>query len=70
RTTTGFINGADTAATYTLPNPPDDTFNNLREVLGKRRYRTLTEKVGNETHIYADKNRFSGFGTFPFHIGL
>jgi cytochrome c biogenesis protein len=70
RTTTGFINGADTAATYTLPNATDDTLAKLREVLARRRYRTLTEKVGDETHIYADKNRFSGFGTFPFHIGL
>ena len=69
-TTRGFINSADTAAAYTLPIDQDETLTKLRDVLSKRRYRMLTEKVGDATHIYADKNRFSGFGTFPFHIGL
>lgn len=70
RTTMGFINKAETAATYSLPIDDAETLETFREVLNKRRYRILTEQVGNDTHIYADKNRFSGFGTFPFHIGL
>lgn len=69
-TSMGFINGADTAAMYTLPLPADTVLERVQSVLGKGRYRVLTEKKGNETHIYGDRNRFSGFGTFPFHIGL
>lgn len=69
-TSMGFINGADTAATYALSTPVSATLGHLQGVLGKRRYRVLTEQVGDQTHIYADKNRFSGFGTFPFHLGL
>jgi cytochrome c biogenesis protein len=69
-TTRGFINSADTAASYTLSLNHTEALAKLREVLAKRRYRMLTEQVGEATHVYADKNRFSGFGTFPFHIGL
>lgn len=69
-TSTGFINGADTAATYALETPVDESLGHITGVLEKSRYRVLTEKKGDATHIYADKNRFSGFGTFPFHIGL
>ena len=70
RTSLGFINKADTSATYTIPAGDPDTLDKLKDVLGKKRYRVLTEQIGDDTHIYADKNRFSGFGTFPFHIGL
>lgn len=69
-TSTGFIKGADTAATYTIDAPDHELLDHLKGVLGKSRYRVLTEQKGDATHIYADKNRFSGFGTFPFHIGL
>lgn len=70
RTSMGFISKADTAATYTLTADDSDSLAKLKDVLAKKRYRVLTEQHGDETHIYADKNRFSGFGTFPFHIGL
>lgn len=69
-TSMGFINGADTAATYTVAAPVSESLGHLTGVLEKGRYRVLTEQKGDTTHIYADKNRFSGFGTFPFHIGL
>lgn len=69
-TSMGFINGAETAATYQLETSADTAFNQLQETLTKRRYRVLTEKVGEATHVYADKNRFANFGTFPFHLGL
>lgn len=69
-TSMGFINGADTAATYSLAAPAEETLGHVQGVLEKSRYRVLTEQKGDTTHIYADKNRFSGFGTFPFHIGL
>lgn len=70
RTSMGFINGAETAAEYSLEATPEGSLENLRDVLSKRRYRVLTEKHGDATHIYADKNRFGNFGTFPFHLGL
>lgn len=69
-TSMGFINGADTAAAYSLATPAQDALGHITEVFGKSRYRVITEQKGDSTHIYADKNRFSGFGTFPFHIGL
>lgn len=69
-TSMGFINGADTAATYTLSAPREESINQITGVFEKARYRVLTEQKGDAIHIYADKNRFSGFGTFPFHIGL
>ncbi len=69
-TTRGFLKGADTEATYSLAAPIEETVGNLRGVLEKNRWRVLTEQKDDETHIYADKNRYSGFGTFPFHIGL
>lgn len=69
-TSMGFINGADTAAKYTVPTPLEETLTHVNGVLAKGRWRVLTETKGEDTHIYADKNRFSGFGTFPFHIGL
>ncbi len=69
-TSRGFLKSADTQATYTIPAPIDDAIGNLRGVLEKGRYRILTEEKDDETHFYADKNRFSGFGTFPFHLGL
>lgn len=70
RTNLGFINKADTSATYAIPAEDTDTLGKLEDVLSKKRYRVMTEQIGDDTHIYADKNRFSGFGTFPFHIGL
>lgn len=69
-TSMGFIKGADTAATYSLPTSPDATLDQVDGVFRKGRWRVLTEKRADDIHIYADKNRFGGFGTFPFHIGL
>lgn len=69
-TSMGFINGADTSAAYALAAPVEGSIDDVTKTLEKKRYRVLTEKKGDDIHIYADKNRFSGFGTFPFHIGL
>ncbi len=69
-TSMGFINAADTAATYSLAVPPETATERVTDALRSKRYRVLTERNGDATHIYADKNRFGSFGTFPFHIGL
>jgi cytochrome c biogenesis protein len=36
----------------------------------KRHYRTVTTEVAGELHLYADRYRYSKFGTFPFHLAL
>lgn len=69
-TSRGFLRGAETNAVYTLTGTHEDILGSIERVLKGKRYRVLTEKVGDETHFYADKNRFSNLGTFPFHIGL
>jgi cytochrome c biogenesis protein len=69
-TTRGFINNAETNAIYRTGKDGDEIFSSIETLLKGKRYRILTEKVGEETHFYADKNRFSNLGTFPFHLGL
>lgn len=69
-TTRGFINNAEMNAVYTTPRAETEVFGQIEGILKGKRYRMLTEKVGDETHFYADKNRFSNLGTFPFHLGL
>ncbi len=69
-TTHGFLRGAETNAVYTTTTTADEAFGTIEGTLKGKRYRVLTEKVGEETHLYADKNRFSKLGTFPFHLGL
>lgn len=69
-TTRGFLRGAETSAVYTAPATVDDVFGTLEQTFKGTRYRVLSERVGEEVHFYADKNRFSKLGTFPFHLGL
>ena len=69
RTSHGFLRGTETGATFT----GDDTAKlaaSLSDALKARRFRVLTEQVGEETHLYADKNRYGKLGTFPFHLAL
>lgn len=70
KTTRGFLRSAETSATFQTTRDPDDLSNTVKNLLAKQRYRVLSEKVGEETHIYADKNRLAKLGTFPFHLGL
>lgn len=69
-TTPGFLAGAETSATFTSASSVDDLMATTSSLLRTQRYRVLTEKVGDRTHFYADKNRLSKLGTFPFHLGL
>jgi cytochrome c biogenesis protein len=69
-TTRGFLRGAETNAVYTTSTAIDSVESSIETVLKQKRYRVLTEQVGDETHFYADKNRWSKLGTFPFHLGL
>ena len=70
RTTSGFLNGADTSATFVTERAGEDLRATIEETLRQKRFRVLTQQVGPETHLYADKNRYGRLGTFPFHLAL
>jgi cytochrome c biogenesis protein len=69
-TTHGFLRGAETSATFSTLQDSATLTSTVQDLLARKRYRVLTERVGEETHIYADKNRFAKLGTFPFHLAL
>ena len=69
-TTHGFLRSAETSATFTTQQDAASLTATVQGLLGKQRYRILTECVGDETHVYADKNRYAKLGTFPFHLAL
>lgn len=69
-TTRGFLRSAETNAVYTSTVTSNELMGSIEDTLKAKRYRILTESVGDETHFYADKNRYSKLGTFPFHLGL
>ncbi|HYJ13267.1 MAG TPA: cytochrome c biogenesis protein ResB [Thermomicrobiales bacterium] len=70
RTTVGYINRADTSASFSTNLSLDAAAAGFETGLRARRYRVLTEQVGNDLHVYADKNRYGKLGTFPFHLAL
>ncbi len=70
RTSAGYLERADTAATFTATAPVDEALSGFEEGLRSRRYRVLTERFGTDVHVYADKNRYGKLGTFPFHLAL
>lgn len=70
RTTRGFLNGVTPSATVMAATPPDALIESISSSLKKKRYRVFTEKVGADTHIYADKNSLGQLGTYPFHLAM
>lgn len=70
RTTSGFLNGADTSATFATTRTGKDVLSAIEGSLRRKRFRVLTQQVGSDTHLYADKNRYGRMGTFPFHLAL
>jgi cytochrome c biogenesis protein len=70
RTTHGFLNGASPAAFVHAPGESTALASSITAALRKKRYRIREERVGDEIHIYADKNAYAKLGTFPFHIAL
>ncbi len=69
-TTRGFLSGTAPHAAVTLATTTDGLVAELRSSLRRRRYRVLTARVGDDIHLYADRNRWGKLGTFPFHIAL
>ncbi len=70
RTSQGYLGGADTSATFTTNATVDEVTRTYETTLGQKRFRVMTERIGDETHVYADKNRYGKLGTFPFHLAL
>ncbi|MCC6705597.1 MAG: cytochrome c biogenesis protein ResB [Thermomicrobiales bacterium] len=70
RTTRGFLNGVTPAATVAAGTTPDGVIEAITAALKKKRYRVFTEKVGDATHLYADKNSLGQLGTYPFHLAM
>ena len=70
KTSRGYLRSADLSASYHVATPAPDLVSDVAAIFKKKRYRVLTEQHGDETHIYADKNRYAKLGTFPFHLAL
>ncbi len=69
-TSKGYLRNADTSASFAAAGEASMLATSVVESLKKQRFRVLTEQVGNDTHIYADKHRYGKLGTFPFHLAL
>jgi cytochrome c biogenesis protein len=70
RTTHGFLNGTEPSAYVRSAGDSDQLVTSITDALKKKRYRVRQEQVGDEVHIYADKNAYAKLGTFPFHTAL
>ena len=69
-TTRGFLRGTAPHAAIGAERPRRELVDDLTAALRRRRYRVLTTQVGDDVHLYADRNRWGKLGTFPFHIAL
>lgn len=69
-TSRGFLRSASPSARIEALTEPGELIEQISTMLKQRRYRVLTMRVGEDVHLYADKNRYAKLGTFPFHIAL
>ncbi len=70
RTSQGYLRGADTSATFATTATVDEVTESFESTLRQKRFRVMTERIGTDLHVYADKNRYGKMGTFPFHLAL
>lgn len=70
RTSPGYLTRASASATFHSPRDVTTVQEQIASVLGARRYRVLSERIGPDVHLYADRNRFTRLATFPFHLAL
>jgi len=57
-------------ARWEQPGAAAETAEQVRRSLSRARYRVRTETDGESVALFAEKNRFSRFGTFFSHLGL
>lgn len=69
-TTHGFLRNAETSAVYESELSRDDFATHISKLLGNSHYRVLLAEHNGETHLYADRWRYSRLATFPFHLAL
>ena len=69
-TTHGFLQRTETSARISTGDVPATLAAHLETSLRAAKYRVLTERRGEENHLYADRFRFARLGTFPFHLAL
>lgn len=69
-TSRGFLHSASPSARIEAATELTELIGHISTMLKQHRYRVLTMRVGEEVHLYADKNRYAKLGTFPFHIAL
>jgi cytochrome c biogenesis protein len=70
RTSPGYVRNAEVNAVYATALPAAELQGGIEHVLRQKRYRFITEQVGDQVHFYADKNRWAKLGTYPFHLAL
>lgn len=70
RTSPGYLQAADTSAAFETGSSPQDVAASFEAILSRQRFRVLTQQIGQDIHVYADKNRYAKLGTFPFHLAL
>ena len=70
RTSPGYIRNAEVNATFVSGASADGLARDIHSVLAGKRFRVFTERVGDQLHFYADKNRWAKLGTYPFHLAL
>jgi cytochrome c biogenesis protein len=70
RMTDAFFQHARFNARYVLNEPPEAAAVTVKKGLKHTRYRVSTEAEAGSVALYADRNRFSRFGTFVSHLSL
>ncbi len=70
RMTGTFYRRAPYSATIAAPLAGDDALDGLRRVLRARHFRAVVERDDEGVHVYADRFRWTPFGTFIGHISL
>lgn len=69
KTGEGFFEHAPRHEAIVARGGPGNTLELVRQVLGRRRYRSLVE-AGDTVHLYADRNRWGPLGSLAGHLGL
>jgi cytochrome c biogenesis protein len=70
RMTETFLTHAKFHETMDVAMPAAQAAEQVRKSLSGARYRVRTEAAGTSVAVFAEKNRFSRFGTFFTHLGL
>lgn len=65
-----FFDHAGLADRFTMPQPPAEALAAVQAALGRRRYRVLIDERGPGLNLYADRSRWTPFGTALAHASF